>query len=214
MWNKYTIVSGAGVALALAFTLPESAGADETTGPGRDRWQMPNEVLAALDLKKGDVVADIGAGVGYFTLRFAQAVGPKGKVYAVDIDAHVLEYLKKEARKQNASNVETLLSHKDDPLLPAGSVNVAFFCDTVHQISDRVDFYRKVKHALKRNGTMAIIDWLPPPRQPGTPSHDSESQVSPESTIREAEAAGFQLLKEPKFLSKQFFLIFKKADRT
>src|SRR5260370_36463777 len=89
-------------ALALGFVAQLGVvDAQERRTPERDRWQMPSEVLAALGLKPGEVVADIGAGSGYFTMRFARAVGPEGRVYAVDIAARVLEYLKKEARKQN-----------------------------------------------------------------------------------------------------------------
>ena len=154
---------------------------------------MPNEILAALELKNGDVVADIGAGTGYLAVRFAQAVGPKGKVYAVDIAAHVLEYLKREARKQNLDNVETIVSREDDPLLAPGSLDLAFFCDTVHEIAGRVNFYRKVRRALKRNGRMAIIDSLPPARREGKESFESAEQVSRDLTVREAEQAGFRL---------------------
>ena len=177
---------------------------DDVNGPGRDRWQMPNEILAALDLKKGDVVADIGAGTGYFTVRFARAVGPEGKVYAVDIAAHLLEYLKKEARRQNLANVATILSREDDPLLPQGSLDLAFFCDTIHEIPARVNFYRKVRQALKRNGRMAIIDSLF--LTPG------EDEASHDLAVREAEQAGFRLVKEPKFLPRQYFLVFERVE--
>jgi predicted methyltransferase len=206
-----------GGAAALVLALSNAAGlarADELSGTGRDRWQMPNEILAALDLKKGDVVADIGAGTGYFTTRFARAVGPRGRVYAVDIDPHILEFLKKEARKQNLNNIETLVSREDDPLLTPGSVNVAFFCDTVHEIDDRVSFYRKVRLALKSNGRLAVIDSNPPPPGSGGGIQVTGRQVSRDSTVREAEQAGFRLVKEQKFLPRQFFLVFKRANVT
>ncbi len=210
---KYTT----GGAAVLVFALSNAAGlarAGELSGPGRDRWQLPNEVLAALNLKKGDVVADIGAGTGYFATRFAQAVGPRGRVYAVDIDPHILEFLKKEARKQNLENIETRVSREDDPLLSAGSVNLAFFCDTVHEIDDRVSFYRKVRLALKSNGRMAVIESNPPPARPGGGIQVTGRQVSRDSTVREAEEAGFRLVKERKFLPRQFFLVFKRVNAT
>lgn len=216
-WSLMSLKYGRSRAAVLVLALSHAAGparANEFSGPGRDRWQMPNEVLAALDLKKGDVVADIGAGTGYFTTRFAQAVGPRGKVYAVDIDAHVLEYLEKEARKQNLSNVETLVSREDDPSLPTGSVNLAFFCDTIHEIADRVSFYRKVRQALKSNGRMVVIDSIPPPERQGGGVQVSGRQVSRDSTVREAEQAGFRLVKEQKFLPRQFFLVFKRVNGT
>jgi arsenite methyltransferase len=189
------------------------ARADEPKPPERDRWQMPNEVLSALDVKKGDVVADIGAGAGYFTMRFARAVGPEGRVYAVDIAAHVLEYVKKQAQKKDLNNVETIVSREDDPLLPAGSVDLAFFCDTVHEIADRVSFYRKVRQAMKRRGRMAVIDSMVLTRGQGEAAHETGSQVSRDATVREAEKAGFRLVKEPKFLPRQYFLVFERAAR-
>jgi predicted methyltransferase len=189
------------------------ADAEERRAPARDRWQMPNEVLSALDLKAGEVVADIGAGPGYFTMRFARAVGPEGKVYAVDIAAPVLEYLKKEALKQSLSNVQAIVSREDDPLLPSSSVDLAFFCDTVHEISNRPSFYRKIRQSLKKRGRMAVIDSIAADSSRGGGSHASGSQVSREATVREAAEAGFRLVKEPKFLPQQYFLIFEKAVR-
>jgi arsenite methyltransferase len=190
------------------FNTGRLARADEFRGPERDRWQKPREVLAALDLKEGDVVADIGAGTGYFTMLFARAVGPRGKVYAVDISAPVLEYLQKEARKQDLNNIQTLVSRKDDPLLREGSVHLAFFCDTIHEISGRADFYRKVRHALKPNGRMAVIDWIPATTR-GEARNEPGGQVSRDVTVREAEQAGFRLVKEPKFLAMEYFLVFE-----
>ena len=189
------------------------ADAEERRASARDRWQMPNEVLSALDLKAGEVVADIGAGPGYFTMRFARAVGPEGKVYAVDIAAPVLEYLKKEALKQSLSNVQAIVSREDDPLLPSSSVDLAFFCDTVHEISNRPSFYRKIRQSLKKRGRMAVIDSIASDPRGGGASHGSGSQVSREATVREAAEAGFRLVKEPKFLPQQYFLIFEKAVR-
>ena len=192
---------------------PGVADAEERRAQARDRWQMPNEVLSALDLKAGEVVADIGAGPGYFTTRFARAVGPEGKVYAVDIAAPVLEYLKKEALKQSLSNVQAIVSREDDPLLPPNSVDLAFFCDTVHEISDRPSFYRKVRQSLKKRGRMAVIDSIASGSSGAGTSSGSGRQVSREATVREAAEAGFRLVKEPKFLPQQYFLIFEKTVR-
>src|SRR5439155_25391010 len=96
----------------------------------RESWRKPDEVVQALALKNGEVVADIGAGTGYFSRRFARAVAPDGRVYAVDVAADVLGYLRQEAEKEGLRNIVTIVSHEDDPLLPAGSVDLAFFCDT------------------------------------------------------------------------------------
>jgi predicted methyltransferase len=107
-----------------------------------------------------------------------------------------------------------IISREDDPLLPAGSVNLAFFCDTVHEIADRVSFYRKIRQALKTNGRMAVIDSIPSSARQGGGTHDAGRQVSRDLTVREAEQAGFRLVKEQKFLPRQFFLVFKRANVT
>ena len=117
-------------------------------------------VIKALDLKNHDIAADIGAGTGYFS-RVAQAVAPDGKVYAVDVAADILAYLKERADHENIHNIATIVSRPEDPMLPANSVDLAFFCDTTHHIQRRVEFYRKVFSAVKTHGRMAIIDYPP-----------------------------------------------------
>lgn len=175
--------------------------------PERDSWQKPDEVVKALALKNGDVVADIGAGTGYFTRHFAKAVAPEGKVYAVDIAADVLGYLKQRADQENLHNITTIVSVEDDPMLPRDAIDLAFFCDTTHHIEHRADFYRKMSLGLKRKGRMAIIDY--PPGGQHTP-HPAEQLVPRSQAIAEAEAAGFKFVKEFTFLPYHYFLVFEK----
>lgn len=175
--------------------------------PERQTWQRADEIVQALQLKNGMVVADIGAGSGYFTRRFAKAVAPNGKVYAVDIAADILGYLKEQAKKQDIHNIEIVVSHQDDPMLPNSSVDLAFFCDTTHHIANRVNFYRKLGRALKEHGQMAIVDY--PPDSPQHP-HNPEQLVPRSQVISEAEEAGFRPIKDFPFLPRQYFLLFEK----
>jgi ubiquinone/menaquinone biosynthesis C-methylase UbiE len=173
----------------------------------RDAWMKPDEVVKALELKSGDVVADIGAGSGYFSRRFATAVAP-GKVYAVDIDAEVLGYLKDRAAQENLSNLVTVVSKEDDPLLPAGAVDLAFFCDATHHISGRVSFFGKVAQGLKARGRMVVIDF--PPGSPRT-GHAANELIPQSQMISEAEQAGFRFVKSHELLLPGFyFLVFEK----
>src|SRR5215469_467647 len=136
----------------------------------RDEWQKPDEVVKALELKSGDVIADIGAGTGYFSRRFAKAVAPDGKVYAVDVAADGLGYLKERAEKEGLNNIVTIVSREEDPMLPANAVDLAFFCDATHHIANRVNFYRAMAPGLKQHGRLAIIDYGPDaPRHPHAP---------------------------------------------
>jgi ubiquinone/menaquinone biosynthesis C-methylase UbiE len=173
----------------------------------RESWQKPDEVVQALALKNGDVVADIGAGTGYFTRPLARTVAPDGKVYAVDVAADVLDYLRQEAEKEGLRNVVTIVSHEDDPLLPANTVDLAFFCDTTHHIANRIAFYRRMLRGLKQHGRMALIDY--PPGGEHAP-HPPEQLVPRSEAIAEAEEAGFKLIGEFHFLPRQYFLVFER----
>ena len=175
--------------------------------PERASWQKPDEVVQALALKDGDVVADIGAGSGYFSRRFAKAVAPGGKVYAVDVAADILGYLRERANQEGLHNIVTIVSRDDDPMLPNNAVDLAFFCDTTHHIAQRVAFYRKMSPGLKEHGRLAIIDYDPDAsRKP----HAPEEHVPRSQVISEADDAGFKFVQEFKFLPDQYFLVFEK----
>jgi len=173
----------------------------------RDEWQKPDEVVKALDLKPGEVVADIGAGSGYFSRRIAKVVAPDGKVYAVDVAADILGYLKERADREGLRNIVTIVSQPDDPMLPANSVDSVFFCDTTHHIDHRVEFYKKLAPAVKAHGRMAIIDY--PPDSPHAP-HKPEQLVPRSQVVSEAEQAGFKFVKDFQFLPYHYFLVFEK----
>jgi arsenite methyltransferase len=173
----------------------------------RDEWQKPDEVVKALSLKPGDVVADVGAGSGYFTRRIAKVVAPDGKVFAVDVAADILGYLKERADREGVRNVVTIVSQPADPMLPPNSVDFVFFCDTTHHIDQRVEFYRKLAPAVREHGRMAIIDY--PPDSPRAP-HKPEQLVPRSQIISEAEQAGFKFVNDFQFLPYHYFLMFEK----
>jgi ubiquinone/menaquinone biosynthesis C-methylase UbiE len=175
--------------------------------PDRIARLMPDHVTKALGLKPGEVVADIGAGTGVMTRPFAKAVAPGGKVYAVEIDAEILDYLKEQMRKESLTNVIFIHSQLEDPMLPRNSIDLAFFSDTTHHIGHRVYFYRKLSPAIKPGGRIAIID--AGPDSPGHP-HKAEELVPKSQAVREVEEAGFKLVNDYTFLPRDYFVVLQK----
>ena len=166
--------------------------------PSRDEWQKPHDVVTALNLKSTDVVADIGSGTGYFARRFALHAA---KVYAVDIDPKLLEISAKSA----PSNLVTVLSKPDDPLLADSSVDVIFFCDVLHHIENRASYFQHLKTALKPGGRIVTVDFYKKPLPVGPPD---EMKLSEENIVSEFRDAGFRLNRQETFLPYQYFLEF------
>jgi ubiquinone/menaquinone biosynthesis C-methylase UbiE len=164
--------------------------------PGRDGWQQPERVVDTLGVRPGDVVADLGAGGGYFTFRLAEAVGPTGKVLAVDVDRGLLDYVAREAARRGLHNVETVLAASDDPRLPQ-PVDLLFTCNTVHHFADRSAYFRDARRYLRPAARVAVIDYL-----------DQHRSVPPAVLEQEMAAAGYALEQRHDFLEKQSFLIF------
>jgi ubiquinone/menaquinone biosynthesis C-methylase UbiE len=176
--------------------------------PARDAYQKPHEVVMALGLKDGERIADIGAGSGYFAMRFAHHVGANGRVFAVDISPDMIVHLNQRVRDAGVDNVRTILALPDDPLLSDGSVDRAFICDTWHHIGNHPQYLARLKKALKPGGQIVIIDFQKRETPVGAPM---EMRVSREDVVREFEQNGFKLLKEHTFLPYQYFLVFGPA---
>lgn len=167
--------------------------------PGRAAWQKPDEVVEALALRKDEVVADIGAGTGYFTRRFAPRVA---RVYAVDVNQRLLDQI----AGLRLPNVVTVLAGPDDPKLPDASVDTVFFCNVLHHIADRPAYYRKLARALKPEGRIVVLDFHKRPLPVGPPV---EEKLSEQEMTEEFARAGFRLARSHDFLPYQYFLEFR-----
>lgn len=174
--------------------------------PARDEWQKPQEVIEKLGLKPGDIVADVGAGSGYFALRLARAVGPAGKVYAVDIDSQLLEYLARRAKDERLENIQTVLADPHDPKLSPSSLDMIFICNTLHHISQRSKYYRLLARALRPGGRLVNVDFHKRPLPVGPPV---DMKIAKNALIKELMPAGFRAVKEFDFLKYQYFLVFQ-----
>jgi predicted methyltransferase len=171
--------------------------------PARDAWQKPHQVIQALELKEDAVIADIGAGTGYFAMRFANMV-PKGKVYAVDVETAMVKHLAERARKENLRNVVALRGAPHDPRLPVRA-DLVVLVDVYHHIEGREEYFRRVARYLKPGGRVAVIDFrLDSPQGP-----PKAARIAPEQVAKEMAAAGFALAERHEFLPYQFFLVFR-----
>jgi len=176
-----------------------------------DSKNKPDKILEALELQQGQRVADIGAGGGYFSLRFAEAVEKDGRVFAIDTNPKFLELIKNSAKENELNSIETVLTTEDNPTLPKKSIDLIFMRNVCHHLPNRVEYFRKLKSALKPEGKIAIIDY----RAGGGrfSFHRKFGHYVPkEILIAEMKEAGYRLEKDLDFLPEQSFVIFSLAE--
>ena len=173
--------------------------------PDRDEWQRPHQILDALGVAEASVVADVGAGSGWFTVRLARRVGPNGLVYAQDVQPEMLAAISRRVQREGLANVRTRLGRGSDPYLPADSFDAVLIVDVVHEIEDRVTLFTNLARALKPNGSIGVIDFRPGSSGPGP---DASERMAPEILEADAARAGLELKRRETFLPFQYFLIF------
>lgn len=178
----------------------------ELASPERDAWQKPDQVVTALGLAKGQTACDIGSGPGYFTLRLARAVGPSGFVFAVDVEARMLQALRDRLDKARVRNVAPVMAVADDPLLPHNACDLILVVDTYHFFPDRERYLARLRRSLRPKGRIVNIDYHRKPTPIGPPL---DHRVARETFLAEAQEAGLTLAGEPMFLPYQYFLILR-----
>jgi len=176
--------------------------------PRRVEWQMPEKVLDYLLLKEGDTVADVGAGTGFFSMKFARRVGKSGLVYALDVDESMIKHMEKRAKKEGVANLRAQLAPFNSPGLPKGVADLIFICDTYLFFENRPEYLLRVGESLKKGGRLAIISFNYRAEIPGAPPR--HMMISKEQTISEIQQAGFALEADFLFLPYQDFLVFRK----
>ena len=181
--------------------------------PDRDDWNKPEQIMDALGIADGAVVADLGAGGGWMEIRLARRVGPNGVVYAEDIQPQMIEAINRRMQHEGLPNVRTVMGTPTDPRLPTG-LDAVLIVNAYHEMDDpaRPDviltLLRNVARSLKPQGRLGVADFLP---GGGGPGPSAEDRVNPAAVIRAAEKAGFKLQSQEVVPPFQFVLVFTKA---
>jgi ubiquinone/menaquinone biosynthesis C-methylase UbiE len=179
-------------------------------GPDRDTYQQPERIMDALRIADGSIVADLGAGGGWFTVRLARRVGPNGRVYAEDIQPQMIESIGRRVRREGnlEARVTTTLGTATDPNLPIGVLDAVLIVDTYHEMEQPVALLRNVARSLKPDGRIGIVDFTSEGGGPGPPM---DERVDPQLVISNAQQAGLRLASNERFLRYQYMLVFEKA---
>ncbi len=180
----------------------------------REVYARRGEIVAALGLKPGMAVADVGAGTGLFTRLFADAVGPEGRVYAVDIAQPFLDHIAKEAKERGQEQVRTIRGTQDSTNLPEGSVDAVFLADTYHHLEKPADVLASIHRALKPGGRLFVVEF---DRREGQSTEFILKHVRADrgTFVREIRSAGFEPIEVESApeLKENFFAAFRKSDR-
>lgn len=182
---------------------PEDLGLLEA--PDRAIWQKPDEIMDALHIADGATVADVGAGAGWFTVRLARRVGPRGRVYAEDIQRPMLDAINYRVGREGLTNVRTVLGTPEDPKLPDG-LDAVLIVDVYAEVANPVSLLSDVARALEPQGRLGIVDFTREGHGPGPPM---DLRVDPAAVVRDARAAGLELVSHETFLPYQFLLVFR-----
>jgi precorrin-6B methylase 2 len=216
MRSRRPYVALAAICLAFAWRAPAAAQlgsrpAEEwiktLDGPQRVASLRIPEVVAALKLQPGQVIADIGAGSGLLEPPLAQAVGPKGRVFAVEIDAGFFPEIKKRAADAQVKNVETILGKFTDPALPVKNIDLALFHDVMHHVEGRAAYLKTLATYLVPGGRIAVVDF-----EGGKGPHQGqpELEVTRDELVGWMKDAGFTQAEDIKMFEDKYFLIFTK----
>jgi arsenite methyltransferase len=166
-----------------------------------------DKIIQNLSIQQGQTIADIGSGGGFFTVRFAQAVGTAGKVYAVDTNQDLLDFIHKQASEHGLNNILTVQTTADQPNLPLHCFDIIFLRNVTHHLKERVGYFKKLKEALKPQGKIVIIDY--DGRGTALSFQRLHHHFVPQETLKhEMTQAGYHLKTSYDFLADQSFNIF------
>jgi predicted methyltransferase len=176
--------------------------------PDRAAWQNPEQIMDALSVADGSVVADIGAGAGWFTMRLARRVGPRGVVYSQDVQRQMLEAIRRRVDREGLRNVQTRLGEGSSPNLPPRALDAVLVVDVYPEVEDRVTLLRNLALSLKPNGRIGIVNYKPGRGGPG-PSPEDGPRIDSRVVEADARAAGLRVIAQ-ETLPYQYLLVLGK----
>ncbi|MGH9664324.1 MAG: class I SAM-dependent methyltransferase [Bryobacteraceae bacterium] len=201
-WQTQDPVSGRTIAPVMGM-----GGADWLERPERESEEAPDEALDAIGLHKGMTIADVGAGIGYVTMKLARRVGPGGTVYATDIQPAMLTRLRAQAERENLSNIRTVLGTETDPKLPADKLDLILMVDVYHELSHPQKMLDAMRAALRPDGRLVLLEYRK--EDPSIPIRELH-KMSVAGAKLEVEAEGYRLDRTIEILPRQHILVFRK----
>jgi ubiquinone/menaquinone biosynthesis C-methylase UbiE len=174
--------------------------------PEREAEEAPRKAITALQLRPGQAIADIGAGSGYYTMLLSAAVGPRGRVYASDIQPEMLALIRQKVEKRRLSNVELLLGTATESRLPDGAIDLALMVDVYHELSQPQAFLQSLKRAFKPNGRLVLIEFR---KEDASVPIRAEHKMSVREARMELEAEGYRFERVIDVLPWQHILVFR-----
>jgi ubiquinone/menaquinone biosynthesis C-methylase UbiE len=179
-------------------------------------WQMPLRVMDELGIGPGMIVADVGAGIGYFTLKLSKKVGETGKVYASDIDENALAYLNERRIKTGLDNVVIIHGQDDDPMIPKASVDLVLIVNTIQFVKEKTAFLNNISNSLKKDGKLVFIQWDAEKMDSEMPGWDSKDRerYTVRTMLKMIYDAGYEVLEIKDFLPMQLIYICQPSNES
>ena len=177
-------------------------------GADREQWNKPDQIMDALKIAEGSVVADIGAAGGWFTVRLSRRVGPNGIVYAEDVQKEMIEVISRRAQRENLNNVRTVLGTTKESRLPH-NLDAILMNNVYHEMENPVAILKDAAESLKPQGRIGVVDFLP---GAGGPGPDAEQRVDADTIIKGATAAGLQVISQEPVPPFMFMVVLGKPS--
>ena len=177
-------------------------------------WQMPQHVMDELHIGPGMNVADVGAGIGYFTLMLSKRVGETGKVYASDIDENALAFLNERRKEQGLKNIIIIHGKGNDPLIPEESVDLVLIVNTIHLVKEKTAFLNNIRNSLKENGKVVFVQWNAEKMDPEASGWDPKDRelYTLRTMLKMIYDADYEVFEIKDFLPMQLIYICQPSD--